>query len=155
MLKWFSLKTIDVEVYGLSKMLTKDKENPTLGIQFIDENKLEYSIESLNEIERYLDKVKGISDFEDNYDRIVLRVRAYVGEVIKKAAKCEFHWYDYDNAVKINKQIKQFGQHIGLVAVLYSKERDNLLFPLSKVCKYIENGSSDSLIFFAQVVIEQ
>lgn len=147
-----SVKTIDVELNELSQILVEDVEDPIFNN--LNRSLLDYSIESLQEIENYLEMIKKSDELENNYNKVVLRVGAYVGEVVKRLAKKEYHWVDYDNAIKLNKEIKKYGKQISLVAVLYSKDNGQFLFPISKVSKFIENGSSDSLLHYTQVFVE-
>ena len=149
------IKNVDIEFEELSQMLFLFEEDPTLERDFLLNANLEFSLESLKKIDDYLEKIKSHPEFENNYSKIVLRVGAYVGQVIKLNSKKNFHWYDFENSIKINRELEQFGESIATVALLIDKDNDETLFPLAKVCKFLENGREDSVYFFAQVAIDE
>lgn len=149
------VENIDVELDELSQLLFQNEEDPTLENEFLIKSNLDFSFAILKSIDDYLEKVKNHADFEENYLKIVLRTGAYVGQVIKKNSHKNFHWYDFKNSIKINQEIAQFDQSIATAALLIDRTNNEIIFPLAKVCKFIENGREDSLYFFAQVATEK
>lgn len=145
--------TIDVELNELSRMLFLETEDSFPNKEILFSIKNDYSINSLKSIENYLETLRGAKELEENYNRIVLRVGAYVGEVIKINSKKDYHWYDFNTVSILQPSIKQWEEQIETVAALHSIETDETTFPINKVCKFIENGPEDSLFFYAQVMI--
>ncbi len=137
----------------LSVMLWNKADNPTHEIDFFDKNKLDYSLESLKHLDEYLEAIHQNTPQEDEIIKIALRAGAYVGEVIRKQAKEEYNWLEFNEAVKVNKMIEQFGMQLATASVLWS-EPDNVIFPIAKVLKFIENGSEDSVYFFAEIACQ-
>jgi hypothetical protein len=83
----------------------------------------------------------------------ILRAGAYVGEVIRRSSSTSapWHWLDYQQAAALRPTVASLGMSIGTAAVLFDGQR--FIFPLAKVNKYLENGSEDSVHFYAQVVL--
>jgi hypothetical protein len=148
------LPTIDGELNELSQLLFLEKELPLPNQEILSSIVNNYSLNSLKNIENYLDSIRYLEYLEQDYNRIVLRVGAYVGEVIKMNSKKEYHWYDFKTAIKLQPTMKDWEEQIEVVAVLHSNRTEEATFPINKVCKYIENGSEDSLYFYAQVITD-
>jgi hypothetical protein len=149
------LPTVDVELYELSKLLFLDNETPVPNVDFFNSFDADYSLDSLKYIEDYLNSLRDSKELEGNYNLIVLRVGAYLGEVIRNNSNKDYHWYDFETGTKLQPIISDYGKSIATSAVLHSSKSGDTTFPINKVCKYIENGSDDSLVFFAQVTIEK
>lgn len=137
----------------LALMLWQEETNPTYMRESLVVEKLDFSVESLVHIDGYLEKIHKQPPADDEVVQIALRTGAYLGEVIRKNSTETYNWLDFKEATKINDLVKQLGMQIGTAAVLWS-EPDNLMFPIAKIIKYIENGSEDSVHFFAQVAIK-
>ena len=146
----------DQALRELSQMFFQDSEEPTFGVEQLSADGLSYSIDSLAEINKYLDRVRVDPRIQSVWNQVVLRCGAYVGEVIRQnSATQEYHWLDFKNATKIDQQtFEALGYTIGTAAVLY-KAPSSFCFPLAKVEKYLLNGSEDDVQFFAQVVLAQ
>ena len=85
---------------------------------------------------------------------LILRAGAYLGEVIRRQAPPgkQLHWLDYDQAAAVDKIMKSFGRQAGTSAMLWNGDK-GLVFPLGKIAKYLENGSEDSTLFFAEAIL--
>ena len=136
----------------LSQMFYQDRE--TLGRELLDPRKLDYSVESLRHVDQYLEAVRKNKNVEKNWNRTVLRAGAYVGEVIRRNDRnARWQWVDHDGAQTMNPTyFGSLGKSIVTAAVLFDGKR-GFVFPLAKVEKYLDNGSADSVYFFAQVVM--
>tara|TARA_B100000745_G_scaffold258672_1_gene181906 strand:- start:200 stop:1471 length:1272 start_codon:yes stop_codon:yes gene_type:complete len=151
------LAYIDDEIDGLVNLLKTKQELPyQSSLQSVS---LDSSVDSLNALNRYLDSIhsKAEAMSDDDLFLIVLRLGAYVGEVIRKevAEFKELHWLDFDNAHKVNPTIlDDIGHDINTAAVLYSPQEQTLLFPMNKVLKYAINGAEEDLMFYAKSVID-
>ncbi|MCQ2032298.1 hypothetical protein, partial [Stutzerimonas zhaodongensis] len=81
----------------LSQLFYEDQG--TLGQDTLNQSKLDFSLESLKEVNAYLEKVRSTKEVESSWNRVVLRTGAYVGEVIRKNdAKANWQWLDYESA---------------------------------------------------------
>jgi hypothetical protein len=140
----------------LSRMFYEDRREPTYGRQHLDPRKLDYSLESLKHVDEYLEKIRKDKDVGKNWNRVVLRAGAYVGEVIRRNdSKRRWQWIDFETARSINpKFFGKLDKTIALAAILHD-EQAGFSFPLAKVEKYLDNGSEDSVHAFAQVILSR
>lgn len=148
-------ETQDDAFSDLSIMFHSFPENPTYHSDFLNPDLLNYSIESLDHVDDYLDKIRTQKEVEEEWNKTVLRAGAYVGEVIRRSDKKErWHWVDYETAKKIDPDgWRDFEKSIVTCAVLYQGGK-SFCFPLGKVFKFLENGREDSVKLFAKVIIE-
>ncbi|MDR2678848.1 MAG: hypothetical protein LBB51_05360 [Zoogloeaceae bacterium] len=153
MLSWFSKKPkfVDREFSDLSFMLTQDEQDVTYLRDALDSSKLDFSLDSLRHIDEYLEKLRSAPPDGHDFLRVVLRTGAYVGEVMKRQCPGKYNWIAYDEAAKHSDFVKGLEHSIASTAMLWY-DKGSVLFPLGKVCKYLENGSEDSVYFFAQVL---
>lgn len=103
---------------------------------------LDGSFNTLNELEKLIKKTK--SEWSLAHLR---RFGAYFGEVIRAATKGA-KWVDYENAKSIIGSLEK-GEDIDLLL----RCNNQCVFPLVKVQKFLDNGSSDSLAAFAPVAV--
>lgn len=154
MLSWFRKgpRFIDREFDDLAAMLTEDETSPTYRRELLLGKPLDFSVESLRIIDEYLEALHIEQPAQEDLLRPILRAGAYVGEVIRRHSRMEYHWISHEEAAKFSPLIKGWEQSIATVGILWSSP-ETMMFPLSKVCKYLENGSEDSVYFFAQVTL--
>jgi hypothetical protein len=134
----------------LSLMLTNYPEDPVLNESFFSDLNMDFSIESLIHVDSYLESLRDDLPEDDELIKITMRCGSYVGEVIRKNSSDSYNWVEHKQAEKINEQIKSWGFGLATASVLWS-EPDKFIFPLAKILKRLENGSEDSVHFFAQV----
>ena len=147
---------LDEAFSDLSVMLHSYPESPTYRVDFLKSDKLDYSVKSLKHIDDYLNEIRKSKNLEKDWNKTVLRVGAYVGEVIRRSDKQErWHWVDHDTAL----QLDPIGwidleKSFFTCAVLYQGGK-SFCFPLGKVYKFLENGREDSVRTFARVMIDR
>jgi hypothetical protein len=148
----------DKALSGLAEMFASPElvaDDPTPGAELLDSSRLDFTVKSLRFVDDYLARMRKRRLLEDgeDYCKLVLRCGAYVGEVILRNTKSKtYHWLDWKGALRINKDIADFGESLGGAAVLWDNA-DGLIFPLGKVQKFLDNGREDSVQFFAKVMI--
>ena len=133
-----------------------DFKNKVFRKEFLDISKLDYSLESLKQIDEYLEKIRLVISIDtDDYFFTVLRAGAYCGEVIRKEVGEEnLAWIAYSSIVNENEKLENKQQNLDSSYILSTK--DSLrLSPMSKVQKYILNGEEDSLYSYAQTFVDQ
>ncbi|MCH4245295.1 hypothetical protein [Acinetobacter gerneri] len=140
----------------LAAELALNDSNPTFNREFLDPQKLDYSLESLNYICEFLiDSDKKELNLQPYTDlvRLTFRVGAYVGETIRKNDKNkEWAWFEYDEAIKHYPSIDQYYEKsLGtqFLMVGMNKTKAQFSFPFNKVLKNLENGEEDSVYAFA------
>jgi hypothetical protein len=145
---------VDREFSDLSIMLCHDLENPTYRRELLDEKKLDFSLESLKHVDAYLEALHGKPpQDEDETVRVVLRCGAYVGEVIRKNAPGKMHWVAFKEAARYSAFAKGLEYSAATAGILWG-DPESMCFPLGKICKFLENGSEDSVYSFAWVILE-
>lgn len=137
----------------LSVMLFDNPDDPVRNYVFFESKPMDYSLESLQLLEDYLESLRVDLPENEELVKITLRAGSYIGEVIRKNSSIQYNWLEFKEAEKLNPQIKDMGFGLATAAVLWSVP-DNFVFPLGKVLKRLENGSEDNVHSFAKVVID-
>jgi hypothetical protein len=146
----------DQAAADIAELFVGSSPEPTPWEELLRRDLLDFSIESLEHVNAYLDSVRQQPSVEDVWNRICLRASAYLGEVIRRNGLPEdWHWLDYESAQKIDPtSFDQFGQCISTAFVLH-QGGESFCFPLGKIHKYLENGSEDNTRLFAHVMISR
>lgn len=115
--------------------------------------KLDYTTESLKEVESYLTlihkNVLNISDIE--YQNAVVWGGDYVGEVIRRNAIIDYHWIHYDDYMK-NKNPdlkKMIPLTLPTHAFLFGDKTNYITMPMNKIARRLDEGSSNNIHFYA------
>ena len=144
----------DGAMEDLSLMFLDDTKNPTPGRELLDRPRFDFSVESLAAMDEHLERMRKRDLEGEDLLRFVLRAGAYVGEVIRRHTPPpkQWHWLDFKDAARLSPMIKSLGEGLGTLVILWDGQ-DEVTFPLGKVGKYLENGSEDSVRFYAMVII--
>jgi len=139
---------------GIASQFFQDEQKPTFGIEYLEKDKLNFSLASINHINEYLGKVKKSPQLKTAQDSVVLRAGAYLGEVIRRNARSKrWHWIDFETALKVDKKaFTSVGRGYATSFLLYGGEK-NFCFPLGKVDKYLKPGGEENLLSYAQVIL--
>jgi hypothetical protein len=138
----------------LSQMFLKNPSDPTPGSDLLNISRFDFSVSSLRAMDEHLERMRGQQLDQRARLSFVLRAGAYVGEVIRSHTPKpkEWHWLDYKQAAAMNSYVDSLGMSAGTAAVLWDGG-DLFIFPSAKVEKFLQNGSEDSVLFYAQVMI--
>ncbi|MGV8131809.1 MAG: hypothetical protein ACP5N7_06950 [Candidatus Pacearchaeota archaeon] len=136
------------KVREMGILLAKDHEaNPYTNL--LNFKKLDFSVKSLEEVDRYLNSVRKKKLTEDEIKKIVLRCGTYLGEVIIRNKPNDFKWITRDEA-----KLPGFIANDLTTAFVLLKKSKEMLFPLAKAYKFIENGKDDSLWIFGMYALD-
>ena len=128
-------------------------DSPLPHREFLQTEKLDYSLDSLKYVDEYLSKFRAErGSFNDNDQDIItvaLRCGAYTGEVMRRSGKKEFTWLTFDQAVKKCGFPKEWSGLSTVYVLNYGES--GVMMPIGKVLKFLDNGEEDSLYFFAQL----
>jgi hypothetical protein len=113
---------------------------------------LDYSVDSLRSIDTYLSAVHKAPPEEDDLVRVILRVGAYIGEVIRRNTDKELNWLDFDEASQRSSLVSQLGKQASTLAVLWA-EPNSITFPLGKVQKFLDVGDGEGTHFFVTTIL--
>ena len=144
-------QTIDDQMLYLSKKVTAPD---TFKSDFFRDKDLDYSIDSLHSINEYLELVRPHESelSERQYFNIVTRTGAYVGEVLRREAKGKnCHWYQYQTLAPDNEFLSSLGESMSTFAILQCDT--GATFPVGKVIKYMDFGSSEDVHFYVIVIL--
>ncbi|WP_260357620.1 hypothetical protein [Peribacillus frigoritolerans] len=72
----------------------------------------------------------------------MIRIGAYIGEIIKRNINQDFKWYEYDSVYHFSSALDGVHRGIKTATVLYSKKRDRVIVPLTVVAQYLEGNST-------------
>jgi hypothetical protein len=157
MFSFFRRKPVfcDIAFHELAQMLTQEQDKPTYRRELLPAARLDFSLESLKVIDGYLDIIRQDALPDEVMTPLVLRVGAYVGEVIRRGSTAqEYHWLAYKEAARRVPLVREIGMCLPVAAVLWSSD-DEVCLPLGKVCKFLANGDEDSVYFFARVILQK
>lgn len=117
----------------------------------IDRGALDYSLESLHALDRYLDYLHEHTDeIEDQeYVNTVLAAGCYLGEVIRRTAPVEYRWVNYADYFPNHPALAKMVQEgVGTAAVLVAVTAA-MTMPLNKIARYIGEGPENNTHFYA------
>ena len=145
------LPEASIVVKAIAELLVSNEKSDDFEKRYLKKEKLDYTIASLKHIDEYLEHVrkKRSNLSQEQLTTIILRCGAYSGEVIKKNIDKNFSWSERDKDV-----IKEFGESVLTIYTLQGKETKTVIFPMAKVEKFLPNGKTDSIYFYAQVLLE-
>ena len=149
------MKSIDLnyEIHCIGILLKQNREGNILG-KFIDSKNLDFSIESLKLVDKYLEKIRKKSLSENDVKKIILRCGTYLGEVIRKRTPKIISWITFEKANEKNDLVHKLGKDLTTHILLINKNNNSLWFQLSKIYKFIEYGKQDNLTSFAKVMLD-
>ncbi len=145
----------DEALSEISEMFLFDQIKPTPWRERLNIPAFDYSLNSLGELNAYLDFVRKRPNVESVWNIICLRAGAYLGEVIRRCNPSEWHWISYEEGSRIAPSyVSNFGKCIGTAFVL-SQNPTSFCYPLAKIDKYLSNGSEDNTLAFAKVITDK
>ena len=143
----------DDKFFELAALFSEDQQRPTLRQALLNQETLDYSLESLKHVDAFLEQFHSTPPEGDEAARVVLRSGAYVGEVIRRNSSHQLYWVTFKEAARCSKLVKGLEHSLATAGILW-KDPQNMCFPLAKVLKYLENGSEDSVYSFARMMLE-
>jgi hypothetical protein len=115
--------------------------------------KLDFSLASLHHVDHYLAHVhkKRRKLTDSDWNTTVLWGGAYVGEVIRGLAPTDYyHWIDYHEYMPQNPELQSLiPERTAATCAFLVTRAGNMLMPLNKVARYIEEGYGNSVYFLA------
>lgn len=153
-------KLIKADLKGIAKLMYKDVSNDPWDQENLTKRNLDFTIESIRYIDIYTKRLMtsevGRTLLNDHFDLFVLRLGAYIGEVIKSNINQDFNWYEFDSVYHYSSKLDGVQKSIKEEAALYSKKRDIVILPLSVVAQFLEGNSIYiNFLTFIEEVIRQ
>ena len=123
----------------------------------LDRSRLDFSLESLQTVDSYLAYLHGRRQFpsENELQVTVLWGGAYLGEVIRRNAKRQYNWVDYDEYMPEHPRLQSIlGERtVATCALLCTATA--MTMPLNKIARFIEEGPENSTHYYASVECQQ
>jgi hypothetical protein len=122
----------------------------------LSRSELDYSLESLHALDRYLDLLHANADtvVGQQETNLILGAGCYLGEVIRRHASVRYRWVNYNDYFPNDPKLAAMVPHgVGTSAVLVA-ENGAMTMPLNKIGRYLEEGSSNNTHYYAAVEIK-
>lgn len=153
-------KLIKDDLKGIAELMYKDVSNDTWDQENLTKRNLDFTIESIRYIDIYTKRLMtsevGTTLLNDHFDLFVLRLGAYIGEVIKRNINQDFKWYEFDSVYHYSSKLDGLHKCIEEEAALYSKKRDIVILPLSVVAQFLKgNPIYTNFLTYVEEVIKQ
>jgi hypothetical protein len=117
------------------------------GLPFISQlnrRALDYGLESLHAVDRYLDHLHAHADELESqqFTNVVLAAGCYVGEVMRRLTGHKYRWVNYADFFS-QSNLSHIPEQPGTSAVLVSAA-GGMWMPLNKIARYIGEGPENS-----------
>ena len=135
----------------LAHQFVVDNGPAIFGALYLDRKKLDYGCDSLRHVDSFLAQVRQSHGMEEAWADVVLRVGAYVGEVIRRnSTHHAWYWIDFDSAKALDPTAcADLGGDVGVSAILFSGSREFAL-PLLQVDRRLRRTCENDLLSFAE-----
>ncbi len=124
----------------------------------LDRANLDFSLKSLKVLDSYLEHLhksrRRIKD--DEWHKTVLWGGAYLGEVIRRNAKRQYNWVDYDEYMPRHPHLQNLipERNVATCAFLCSGA-EAMTMPLNKIARLINEGPENNTHYYASVECKQ
>lgn len=145
---------------GFAKLMYQDVSNDYWDKENLTKRNLDFTIESIHYIDIYTKRLMNIELSNEllnkHFDSFVIRIGAYIGEVIKNNIRQDFYWYEFDSVYYYSPNFNGASINTQTKSVLYSKKRDIVILPLNQVSQFLKGNSQYSnLLTYVEETIRQ
>lgn len=153
-----TLKKEDLK--GIAKLMYQDVSTDSWDKENLTKSNLDFTIESVRYIDMYTKRLMntefGNELLHKHFDNLVIRIGAYIGEVIRNNISQDFYWYEFDSVYNYSTNFEGEYSNTKTQSVLYSKKRDIVILPLNMVSQFlIGNSPYSNFITYVEETIEQ
>ncbi|WP_458352258.1 hypothetical protein [Peribacillus frigoritolerans] len=153
-------KLIKNDLKGIAKLMYQDVSEDTWDQENLTKRNLDFTIESIRYIDAYTKRLSttqmGRKLLKNHFENFVIRIGAYIGEVIKTNINQDYKWYEYDSVYHFSSALDEVNRGIKTETVLYSKKKDRVIIPLTMVAQYLEgNPTHTNFLEYAEETIKQ
>lgn len=139
-------RLIKDDLNGIAKLMYQDVSDDLWDKENLTKRNLDFTIESVRYIDMYTKRLMnmetGTELLNKHFVNFVVRIGAYLGEVIKINIRQDFYWYEFDSVYNYSHQLDGVYSSIESQSVLYSKKRDIVILPLNVVSEFLNGNSS-------------
>lgn len=154
----YKTKLIKDDLKDIAKFMYLDVSEDSWDQENLTKRNLDFTIESVRYIDEYvyrlLNTERGTELLDKHFDNFMVRIGAYIGEVIKNNIKQDFHWYE-------SRSVRNYSSNFGAIynitgTLLYSKKRDKVILPLDVVVQFLKGNSPyTSLLSYVEETIKE
>ncbi|MFJ8245457.1 hypothetical protein [Peribacillus asahii] len=134
------------DLKGIAKLMYQDVSEDSWDKENFTKRNLDFTIKSVRYIDMYTKRLMntkfGTELLNKHFDNLVVRIGAYIGEVIKNNIKQDFYWYESDSVHNYSPNLDGVYSNTKTQSVLYSKKRDIVILPLNMVSQFLKGNSS-------------
>jgi hypothetical protein len=118
---------------------------------------LDYSLNSLRVLNRYLDHLRERADEIEvqQYTNVVLAAGCYVGEVMRRLTGDKYEWVNYADYFPQQRDLAHVPEGPNAAAVLVSADGESMRMPLNKIARYIDEGPEHSTHYFVAAELSE
>ena len=132
------------DLKGIAKLMYQDVSDDSWDQVNLTKRNLDFTIESVRYIDMYTKRLMnmemGTELLNKHFDNFVVRIGAYIGEVIKNNIKQDFYWYEFDSVYNYSSKLDGVYNNIETQSVLYSRKRDIVILPLFVVSQFLKEA---------------
>ncbi|SDN66802.1 hypothetical protein [Bacillus sp. OK048] len=148
------------DLKGIAKLMYQDVSDDSWDQENLTKRNLDFTIESVRYIDMYTKRLMnmemGTELLNKHFDNFVVRIGAYIGEVIKNNIKQDFYWYEFDSVYNYSPKLDGVYNNIETQSVLYSRKRDIVILPLFVVSQFLKGSSPyTNFLTYVEEMIKQ
>jgi hypothetical protein len=148
------------DLRGIAKLMYQDVSDDSWDKENLTKRNLDFTFESVRYIDMYTKRLMntefGTELINKHFDNLVVRIGAYIGEVIKNHVKQDFFWYESDSVHNYSHNLDGVFRNTKTQSVLYSKKRDIVIEPLNMVSEFLKgNCPYSNFLTYVEETIKQ
>ncbi|OIJ20171.1 hypothetical protein BKP45_10345 [Anaerobacillus alkalidiazotrophicus] len=157
---FYKAKLKNDDLKSIAKLMYEDVSSDSWDKENLTKRNLDFTIESIRYIDMYTSRLMstefGTELLSYHFDNLVVRIGAYIGEVIKNNIKKDFYWYESDSVRNYSPNLDGVFSNNKTKSVLYSKKRDVVILPLNVVSQFLKGNSPYSnFLTYVEETIKQ
>ncbi|MBO1911857.1 hypothetical protein J4G37_44595, partial [Microvirga sp. 3-52] len=137
-------KLVKDNLKGSAKLMFQDVSKDAWDQENLTKENLDFTVDSIRYIDLYAKKLMTTDAelLDKHFDNFVSRIGAYIGEVIKRNLEQGYHWFEFDSVDNYSSKLQGVSRKKKGWTLLYSKNRDQVIMPLSVVAEFFEGDST-------------
>ena len=147
------------DLKGIAKLMYQDVSEDSWDKENLTKRNLDFTIESVRYIDMYSKRLMntefGTELLNKHFDKLVFRIGAYIGEVIKNNIKQDFYWYESNSVHNYSPNLNGVFSNTKTQSVLYSKKMDKVILPLDVVSQFLGNSPYSNFLTYVEETIKQ
>jgi hypothetical protein len=148
------------DLKDMAKLLYEDVSKDVWDKENLTKRNLDFKVESIQYIDLYvnwlLNTEMGSELLNKHFDNFVVRIGAYIGEVIRSNSKQNFYWYKFDSVYNFSSKLKGVDINNKQHSLLYSKKKDRVILPMSVISQLLEGNSTyPNLLIYVEEMIKE